>query len=98
MIGILGQVEEGWGRHHTEHVGEYFRVGHGSLHTLPSHPPHCILPQPSQLAGLAKGIMPAALFSIVAVLSLGLSGLPTFLWVQVTNKEIETMRNEKGNA
>lgn len=75
MIGILGQVEEVGGRRHIEHMGAYFRVSHGSLHTLspPTHPTAFLL-QPSQLAGLAKGITLVALFSMVAALNLGLSG------------------------
>lgn len=79
-------MEEGWGRYHTEQVGHTQGGFRGS--------PHCpllsvTLPQPSQLAGRAEGLVVPARCSLpLSPLSLhsaySLSGRSTFLRLPVT--------------
>lgn len=93
----MGQVEEGWGRYHTEQVGHTQGGFRGSAHCpLLS----VILPQPSQLAGWAEGlVVPAGCSLPLSPLWLhsaySLSGRSTFLGLPVTvrkSKPRETRR------
>lgn len=89
-MGILGQVEERWGRCRNSKWGHTQGGLRRVPHTVPSHGPPFIL-----TSWADRG---PALLSTVAALSLCLSGWPTFLWVQVTNKEVEATRSKKRNA